>query len=174
MGRKRKIVDGGIAAVIPVQGKKKRSRTSASNTRKKTISWSNVNLKKTTSMKKNGSISSMSPVNMTHLSSNVVEWSGKSSVHQKNENENGDISRLRDERRDLYDLLYGDEAEDVTDRSRSSHSGRVRNEELNDGKYSYLDNPSSLSLSFSSFFGGGENLDDGNLDNFDPYGLEDF
>jgi hypothetical protein len=46
------------------------------------------------------------------------------------------IQRLREERRDLYDLLYGEEEEEYV-------SG---------------DGPA----------------DDGNLDTFDPYGLDDF
>mmetsp|Transcript_13918 Transcript_13918/g.21221 ORF Transcript_13918/g.21221 Transcript_13918/m.21221 type:complete len:533 (-) Transcript_13918:185-1783(-) len=55
----------------------------------------------------------------------------------------GSINRLRDERRDLYDLLYGDEDSSV---SRPPVSGIA----------AMLD------------------LEDENLDNFDPYGLDDF
>lgn len=57
---------------------------------------------------------------------------------------NGDVSRLREERRDLYDLLYGDE--DEAPASASSNSNAMANLPLGDD----------------------------NLDEFDPYGLDDF
>lgn len=56
----------------------------------------------------------------------------------------GSINRLRDERRDLYDLLYGDEDSNVAPKQPTS------------GIAAMLD------------------LGDENLDNFDPYGLDDF
>jgi hypothetical protein len=57
----------------------------------------------------------------------------------------GSINRLRDERRDLYDLLYGDD-EDDDDIEEPAEGGMA----------AMLD------------------LEDDNLDTFDPYGLEDF
>lgn len=60
----------------------------------------------------------------------------------------GSVTRLREERRDLYDLLYGDDEED-------EHGGSDD-----------FVQPSSSS-SRSVLFG------DENLDDFDPYGLED-
>lgn len=57
----------------------------------------------------------------------------------------GSINRLRDERRDLYDLLYGDDDEEASDESLPAS-----------GIAALLD------------------LEDENLDTFDPYGLEDF
>jgi hypothetical protein len=56
----------------------------------------------------------------------------------------GSVSRLREERRDLYDLLYGDE--DEAPASASSNSNAMANLPLGDD----------------------------NLDEFDPYGLDDF
>lgn len=59
----------------------------------------------------------------------------------------GSVSRLREERRDLYDLLYGDEE----DASRVASTFN------------------SATSSLSSLL-----MNDDNLDAFDPYGLDDF
>ena len=59
----------------------------------------------------------------------------------------GSINRLREERRDLFDLLYGDDPED--DKTEDSQV--------------------AISPLQSDKFG----LDDGDLDDFDPYGLDD-
>ena len=63
----------------------------------------------------------------------------ESNPKRKKGDENGSVSRLREERRDLYELLYGEE-----------------NVQVN----------SKLAAVFE--------LEDDNLDTFDPYGLEDF
>lgn len=74
----------------------------------------------------------------------------------------GDISVMREERRDLYDLLYGDEAE----------------KKSSDGDDNYAaenDDDGDLLGDSSSFLRGiAKKYDDENLDEFDPYGLEDF
>ena len=59
----------------------------------------------------------------------------------------GSINRLREERRDLFDLLYGDDPED--DKTEDS---QVAIKALQSDKFG---------------------LDDGDLDDFDPYGLDD-
>jgi hypothetical protein len=61
---------------------------------------------------------------------------------------NGSVSRLREERRDLYDLLYGDEDEAPASASTGSNSN------------------SNVMANLP--------LGDDNLDEFDPYGLDDF
>lgn len=71
----------------------------------------------------------------------------------------GSINRLRDERRDLYDLLYGDEeggGNRNTGASNIDNMDRVEAPPASDGLAAMLD------------------LEDENLDNYDPYGLEDF
>jgi hypothetical protein len=62
----------------------------------------------------------------------------------KGKKPNGSVDRLREERRDLYDLLYGDE--DEAPKSSSAQSNVMANLPLGDD----------------------------NLDEFDPYGLDDF
>ena len=64
---------------------------------------------------------------------------------KKTKEPDGSINRLRDERRDLYDLLYGDDDEEESNESLPAS-----------GIAALLD------------------LEDENLDTFDPYGLEDF
>lgn len=63
----------------------------------------------------------------------------------------GSVTRLREERRDLYDLLYGDEDEP----KQNADAGSVL--------------PTDGNSALSSVFLGDEDLDE-----FDPYGLEDF
>jgi len=70
-------------------------------------------------------------------------------------NNDGDISQMREERRDLYDLLYGDDTE-------ATFSPIVPDPLSEQGKSS------------TAFLAGGSELDDENLDDFDPYGLENF
>mmetsp|Transcript_16612 Transcript_16612/g.19716 ORF Transcript_16612/g.19716 Transcript_16612/m.19716 type:complete len:85 (+) Transcript_16612:78-332(+) len=84
---------------------------------------------------------------------------------------------MREERRDLYDLLYGDEAEKTSD------SGTDGDEDGDDedGDDEYNDDGGTVGGLYNedryetSLTGGvASQLDDENLDNFDPYGLEDF
>lgn len=69
---------------------------------------------------------------------------------KKSKEPDGSVNRLREERRDLFDLLYGDEP----------FEGDEDNDDEND------DNASSLTSLF--------NLGDEDLDSFDPYGLDDY
>lgn len=64
----------------------------------------------------------------------------------------GSVNRLREERRDLFDLLYGDEDNDAFDED--------KNEE------EFLSQASAPKV--------GAFLGDEDLDNFDPYGLDDY
>lgn len=83
--------------------------------------------------------------------------------------DDGCISRLREERRDLYDLLYGDEEEDGGGDGEGNNgmkNGRVNGE------------PKKI-LSTGMMAGVSSNTmavllgDDDDLDDFDPYGLHD-
>lgn len=80
----------------------------------------------------------------------------------------GCISRLREERRDLYDLLYGDEEKE---RRSHHHCGaetrnRVSVESLSLSSSGVIAGTSSNTM--AAIFG-----DDDDLDDFDPYGLHD-
>eukprot|EP00977_Amphora_coffeiformis_P011850 scaffold2904_cov173-Amphora_coffeaeformis.AAC.11 len=68
----------------------------------------------------------------------------------------GSVSRLREERRDLYDLLYGDE---------DDGNGRSMNNKVDGNEMVNAVSRSPLASLL---------LDDQNLDTFDPYGLDDF
>jgi len=68
----------------------------------------------------------------------------------------GSVSRLREERRDLYDLLYGDEEDENRPASRGTVLPKIGSD-------------TSFGNRLSSIF-----FEDEDLDDFDPYGLEDF
>lgn len=100
----------------------------------------------------------------------------------------GSINRLREERRDLYDLLYGDEDEDNVDgasfEGNSAMSPPLPNMNVNRGmvgrRLNGEDNPSprsegkSVTGEFSSSSIASLLGDDDDLDEFDPYGLDNF
>jgi NUMOD3 motif len=77
----------------------------------------------------------------------------KAILAKKKAEPDGSVNRLREERRDLFDLLYGDEQFD----------------EESEGRETEVDSDSLLdSLSTRFDFG------DEDLDSFDPYGLDDY
>lgn len=78
----------------------------------------------------------------------------------KKQPKDGSVTRLREERRDLYDLLYGDEDED--------HPGRPKID-LDDTYDTMVEVPSILRHSPQLLMLGDEDLDE-----FDPYGLQNF
>uniref|UniRef100_A0A6U6K8I3 Nuclease associated modular domain-containing protein n=1 Tax=Odontella aurita TaxID=265563 RepID=A0A6U6K8I3_9STRA len=80
----------------------------------------------------------------------------------------GSLDRLRLERRDLYDLLYGDEGE-----THFATESALYNKEKFDPKET-KGAPVSAHSSESSVWAEDDEMDDENLDNFDPYGLDDF
>jgi len=87
-------------------------------------------------------------------------------IKKKGKKKDGDISVMREERRDLYDLLYGDEDEKKSSDGDDDDSGE------NDDN---VDDQGDLLGDSSTFLRGiAKQYDDENLDNFDPYGLEDF
>jgi NUMOD3 motif len=73
----------------------------------------------------------------------------------------GSVNRLREERRDLFDLLYGDEA--------SLHETAQEDEDSETHDSSEVDTDSLLDNLSSRFDFGDEDLD-----SFDPYGLDDY
>ena len=85
----------------------------------------------------------------------------KPMVPKKKAEPDGSVNRLREERRDLFDLLYGDEASLNKDMEADEDNETDVNSEVDTD--SLLDN---LSSRFD--FG------DEDLDSFDPYGLDDY
>merc|ERR1712238_33262 len=71
---------------------------------------------------------------------------------KKKKKKDGSVNRLREERRDLFDLLYGDE----------------------DGTNDYIEGEEGNILSQSSSPRVGMLLGDEDLDSFNPYGLADY
>ena len=92
---------------------------------------------------------------------------------KKRKKNDGDISVMREERRDLYDLLYGDDAESKPDVGDDEDGG---DNEFDDDDEDSIDSAYNGDR-FGVTSGNGvvsSQLDDENLDTFDPYGLEDF
>jgi len=80
----------------------------------------------------------------------------------------GCISRLREERRDLYDLLYGDEDKE---RGTHHHCGVGKRNRVNVQSSNLLS--SGITVGTSSNTMAAIFADDDDLDDFDPYGLHD-
>ena len=109
---------------------------------------------------------------------------------QKEDDKDGSISRLREERRDLYDLLYGDEEEggDVGDHgttgSKDDQNNNAQGQRIIKGKVltanGSVRESSHTRISSSGSKGKRPTLncvrlsldDDDDLDDFDPYGLQ--
>jgi hypothetical protein len=95
---------------------------------------------------------------------------------------NGDISRMKEERRDLYDLLYGDDYDDIThdDANTEFRQGNgdftIGNLDLDyleeDENHVSAIGPETTGV--SPFFTTNIHLDDEDLDDFDPYNLDDY
>ncbi len=111
-------------------------------------------VKKSKTKKKKAKKSNVKLVDESETTNSQPQHNGKSS------SEESDILRMREERRDLYDLLYGDEQETIV------------SDEEDDFNQVSSDPLSESSNPALAFFGGME-LDDENLDDFDPYGLDD-
>jgi hypothetical protein len=88
----------------------------------------------------------------------------KKAVAKKKEKKepDGSVNRLREERRDLFDLLYGDEDNDDDDNDDDD------DDDDNDGR----DDDNDENQAGTGFID--LDLGDEDLDAFDPYGLEDF
>lgn len=133
--------------------------------------------KSTTKKKSTAKLTAVEPITKTSKKTVVKE-------EPKEPEPDGSISRLREERRDLYDLLYGDE-EDDDDATlpvmaspadnpptvrRTPRTRRKMEEPIAD-----REDPNHLG---SSLLGGGSISslleDDDDLDDFDPYGLSNY
>jgi hypothetical protein len=80
----------------------------------------------------------------------------------KKKEPDGSVNRLREERRDLFDLLYGDEDDDDKDDDDDDSINLDKENEEDDDE-------NSTGTGFIDL-----DLGDEDLDSFDPYGLEDF
>ena len=99
-------------------------------------------------VKGSGAVSSSTLVSLNSEDKAPIEKEGKK---KKKKEKDGSVNRLREERRDLFDLLYGDE--DIDD-DKDGDEGNMLSE--------------SLSTRERMLIG------DEDLDAFDPYGLDDY
>ena len=137
--------------------KKKRSvkKKKASTTKRKTKSSSSDNSIK--------AVKAISPTSTksTDISSSDTKSQTTTPEDKSTHEEDGSISRLREERRDLYDLLYGDEDDDD---GRRVNGDNIDLQPVLPGNKGIPIGSSSM----STLLGG----DDDDLDDFDPYGLQ--
>jgi len=102
----------------------------------------------------------------------------KPEKEEKKKSEDGNISLMREERRDLYDLLYGDDTENSGEEDLSFEEANT----MSKGAGGVIDltvKPSTKNDSDNepkglSFYTATTDLDDDNLDEFDPYNLDDY
>lgn len=185
-----------VKAVKPIKpkGAKKRSTISvakkATPVKMATVATKKQKKKKKSSPKKSavkgGSVMAVKP--LTPQSSKLKKSSSKASSTPKVEEEfegDGSILRLREERRDLYDLLYGDDDDDDNDdvdvsfsmkpaihgdsgHGTNKNKGRAIMEPSLSNPVTDGGNQFATTGAMSSFLFG----DDEDLDDFDPYGLD--
>lgn len=160
----------GLSSVEPLtKGARKKTATK----RKKKSST-----KKKSTAKGSGALTAVEPITKTSKKKTEVK------EEPKEPEPDGSISRLREERRDLYDLLYGDEEDDddatpPTLASPSASPPTVRRTPRTrrkiDETMADREDPNHLG---SSLLGGGSISslleDDDDLDDFDPYGLSNY
>ena len=135
--------------------KKKRSvKKKKASTTKRTTKSSDNNIK---------ALKAMSPTSTrsTDISSSDTKSQTITPGEKSTQEEDGSISRLREERRDLYDLLYGDED---NDNGRRVNGDNIDLQPVLPGNKGIPIGSSSM----STLLGG----DDDDLDDFDPYGLQ--
>jgi len=158
----------GIVAVAPMKKSKKKKRKAS----KVTVSaGEGVKKKKKKRAVKKKKASAKSKVSLAKISK---KKDGPVPVEASKETvkDDGDISRMRTERRDLYDLLYGDEG-DSNDEEIEEEPGQapgVLDLDLSQNE----DDVPATEGGLSQFFSGTSDLDDDDLDDFDPYNLDDY
>ena len=173
MPRKKKATNGELLSVQPL---KKKAKTTVKREKKA------ASVKKKSTSKVNGdSLTAVEPI----LASSKLKDDVKQSSKVPEPEPDGSITRLREERRDLYDLLYGDEEEG----NGSSNSGesatstvaplastdpprnrrRRKDDHKNEEESNLLGSGLLSSGSMASLL-----EDDGDLDDFDPYGLSNY
>jgi hypothetical protein len=126
---------------------------------------------------------------MEPLSATAEREIAKASVEVEEELPEGSIERLRKERKDLYDLLYGDDDEETHDnyielppveeedvsftsmllKSSNTVKSRVAPAKIERGPKPMFANGDSGASQLASLL-----ADDEDLDDFDPYGLDNF
>ncbi|KAL9179293.1 hypothetical protein ACHAXT_008583 [Thalassiosira profunda] len=138
----------------------KRSKTTATKKTKRTTRRAATN-RKTTARKSSDSASSIEAVAPISQSTTVTAATKPAPEPEPEKHPDGSISRLREERRDLYDLLYGDEDGNNAD----GQKGQVTGEPgmLSSGMMAGVSSNTMAALL----------VDDDDLDGFDPYGLPD-
>ena len=100
----------------------------------------------------------------------VDKKSSKGTASTEATTSGGNVDLLKAERRDLYDLLYGDD--DRSDEEEyDNDTAAMRSFHGDENIVSHKDSKSSGGSTISSIL---SQLDDENLDTFDPYGLDDF
>jgi len=153
-----------VFAVTPMTAgtKTKRKRRSTSVKVGSTSAAKKKSKTKKKKKKKSSAVKLVKTANVMDEQSTSTK-NGAKNGKSKEKNDDGDISRMREERRDLYDLLYGDEPGEI-----------VLEDEFESFSPVIPDPLSESSNPAMAFFGGGADmLDDENLDDFDPYGLDD-
>lgn len=139
--------------------------------------------------------SKSSPVNAVQpIAKSVAKKKKRKKKAAKKLKDDGNIERLREERRDLFDLLYGDDPGFLDDRNDSendifmstsaSAAATTSKTRSGLGKLNGINGVNDLlgrkkarkksPANFESLLGDRADLDDDDLDDFDPYGLEDF
>lgn len=173
-----------IVAVTPMKKSKKKKKRKVNTNKLKVPSATAgvVKKKKKKRAAKKKKASSKSKVSLAKTASKNSGPEPSEEDTKKQVKDDGDISRMREERRDLYDLLYGDDGDS------ENSDGDDQDDDTGEGMEDSLpgvidldaekeadeilekDGPSGL----SSFFTGTADLDDENLDDFDPYNLDDY
>jgi hypothetical protein len=159
--------------------KKKKKKSGATTVKRKTVG-DDTDAKK---------IDASPILAMEPLSATAEREIAKASVEVEEELPEGSIERLRKERKDLYDLLYGDDDEETHDnyielppveeedvsftsmllKSSNTVKSRVAPAKIERGPKPMFANGDSGASQLASLL-----ADDEDLDDFDPYGLDNF
>lgn len=163
-----------IVAVTPMKKLKKKKRKANQVTVSSATAGVTKKKKKKKKAVKKKTVAAKSAVSLAKTASKKNGPEAEVESSEKELRDDGDISRMRTERRDLYDLLYGDEGdsheEDVETMSQIPGvlDLDLLKEEVDD--MPSTDGPKGL----SSFFTGTADLNDDDLDDYDPYNLDDY
>jgi len=158
-----------------------------------TVNSSRKVKRSTTAPSKSSTVSAVKP----STKPSTKKTKRKKKEPKKKLKDDGNIERLREERRDLFDLLYGDDPgildddkeddDDIVTSTSATVVATTLRTKSGVGKLNGLNGANGVnnlmgrkkarqkSLSnFDSLLGDRTDLDDEDLDDFDPYGLEDF
>jgi hypothetical protein len=178
-----RVTDGKIVAVTPMTDGKKMKKSIKSKVVKVARAGSGTKTVKKKKAVRKKKVAKTAVVK-AETSNNVdgPTTSSKDASLHDSDNE-GDISRMKEERRDLYDLLYGDDYDDVS-HDDENIDFKQRNGDFKKGAFDldYLDeddndvsaNGPVTTPGMSPFFTTNVHLDDEDLDDFDPYNLDDY